>query len=262
EGMEAVQERVAAALDEWEQLPQRADPVLGRVYLVGAGPGDPQLITVRGARSLGLADVVAYDRLVSPALLDLAPPTSERIFVGKEAGKPHPSQAVINQLIMERARRGQVVVRLKGGDPFVFGRGGEEAVALADAGIPYEVVPGVTAAVAVPACAGIPLTQRGVARSFAVVTAHTRDGALPELPRADTLVVLMAVKPLRALVAALLAQGRPRTTPAAVIAAGTTPRQRVIVGALADIVERAATVESPALFIAGEVVRLGALLRP
>ncbi len=230
----------------------------GFVYLVGAGPGDPELITVRGARCLEQADVVVYDRLVNPALLNLARPEAERICVGKAAEKPSAPQEAINQLLVDRARAGKVVVRLKGGDPFVFGRGGEEALALADAGAPFEVVPGVTAAVAVPAIAGIPLTHRGVSRSFAVVTGHTRDGSLPDLPVADTLVVLMGVNPLNKILVALLAQGWPTATPAAIIAEGTTPRQRVVTGTLADLADLANGLEPPAVLVVGEVVRLRA----
>lgn len=230
----------------------------GFVYLVGAGPGDPDLITVRGARCLEQADVIIYDRLVNPALLNLARPEAERIRVGKAAGQPSAPQEAINQLLVGRARKGCVVVRLKGGDPFVFGRGGEEALALAGAGVPFEVVPGVTAAVAVPAVAGIPITHRGVARSFAVVTGHTRDGGLPDLPIADTLVVLMGVSPLKKIVAALLAQDWPAATPAAIIAEGTTPRQRVVTGTLADIADLANGLEPPAVLVVGEVVRLRA----
>ncbi len=228
----------------------------GFVYLVGAGPGDPELITVRGARCLEQADVVVYDRLVNAALLNLARPETERICVGKATERPSMPQEAINQLLVDRARKGCVVVRLKGGDPFVFGRGGEEALALADAGVSFEIVPGVTAAVAVPAVAGIPVTHRGVSRSFAVVTGRTRDGGLPDLPTADTLVVLMSVNPLKQIATALLAQGCPPTTPAAVIAEGTTPRQRVVTGTLADIADRANGLEPPAVLVVGEVVRL------
>ena len=145
----------------------------GRVVLVGAGPGDPELITVRGARELAAADVVVYDRLVAPALLDLVPPEAERIYVGKEPGRAAVPQREIERLLVDRALGGATVVRLKGGDPFVFGRGGEEVAACAFAGIPCEVVPGVSAAVAAPAAAGIPVTHRGMARSFAVVTGST-----------------------------------------------------------------------------------------
>ena len=151
----------------------------GIVYLVGAGPGDPKLITVRGAEILTLADVVVYDRLAAPELLDLARPNAERVYVGKEPGRPAMPQERIDALLVDRARTGAIVARLKGGDPFVFGRGGEEALACAHAGVPFEVVPGVTAAVAAPAAAGIPVTHRGVARSFAVVTASSRSRTRP-----------------------------------------------------------------------------------
>lgn len=228
----------------------------GIVYLVGAGPGDPELITLRGARCLVQADVIVYDRLVNPALLDLARPEAERVFVGKTLKKPSMPQEAINQLLVDRAREGKVVIRLKGGDPFVFGRGGEEALALAHEGVPFEVVPGVTAAVAVPAVVGIPITQRGVSRSFAVVTGHTCDGGLPNLPTADTLVVLMGVSPLKQIVTVLLTKGRPAATPAAVITEGTTPRQQIVTGTLADIGERANGLEPPAVLVVGEVVRL------
>ena len=162
----------------------------GRVVLVGAGPGDPELITLRGARVLAEADVVVYDRLVAPALLDLAPADAERIYVGKEPGRAPVPQREIERLLVVRAHDGAVVVRLKGGDPFVFGRGGEEAAACAAAGIPWEVVPGVSASVAAPAAAGIPVTHRGVARSFAVVTgstAHDDEADLSRVAGADTL---------------------------------------------------------------------------
>ena len=169
---------------------------VGTVSLVGAGPGDPKLITVRGAEALGSADVVVYDRLVSPSLLELAPPHAERIYVGKEPGRATTPQEDIDALLVERALGGATVVRLKGGDPFVFGRGGEEALACARAGVPFEVVPGVSSAIAAPAAVGIPVTHRGVARSFAVVTASTAHGDGVRLDRVatatDTLVLLMA----------------------------------------------------------------------
>ena len=169
----------------------------GRVVLVGAGPGDPDLITVKGAKALAQADVVVFDRLVAPALLDLAPPDVERVYVGKEPGRQAMRQEEIGSLLVRESSRGRVVVRLKGGDPFVFGRGGEELLACADAGVPVEVVPGITSAIAAPAAAGIPVTHRNVARSFAVVTgstAHAEDtGDLARMVTAtDTLVVLMA----------------------------------------------------------------------
>jgi uroporphyrinogen III methyltransferase/synthase len=242
----------------------------GKVYLVGAGPGDPGLLTVRGREVLEQAEVVVYDRLVAPELVALAPPTAERVYVGKAPGQHTRTQAEINALLVERARAGRQVVRLKGGDPFVFGRGGEEAEALAAAGLPFEVVPGVSAAIAVPAYAGIPVTHRALASSFAVATgqegparaaehvAYDRLGAA-----ADTLVLLMGVERLPALVAALRAGGRPPATPVAVIEAGTLPEQRTVVATLADVVEQvqAAGLRPPAVTIVGEVVRLRERLR-
>jgi uroporphyrinogen III methyltransferase/synthase len=237
----------------------------GRVYLVGAGPGDPGLMTVRGLEALHRADVVVYDRLVDPMVLDEAPPGALRIFAGKRAGAHCLPQAQINALLVEQARRGRVVVRLKGGDPFVFGRGGEEALALAAAGIPFEIVPGVSAAVAVPAYAGIPVTHRGLASSFAVVTGHEDPGkGGPGVDWArlatsvDTIVVLMGAKSMPRIAAALMAHGRPPDTPVALIRRGTTEAQETVVGTLADIVARgaAAGLTPPVLAVIGPVVSL------
>lgn len=252
----------------------------GTVYLVGAGPGDPGLLTVRGLELLQAADVVVYDRLGAPGLLDACRPDAERVFAGKGPQAHTLSQAEINALLVDRARAGRTVVRLKGGDPFVLGRGGEEALALAEAGIPFEVVPGVTSAVAVPAYAGIPLTHRGVARSFLVATGHEAPGAggpsgpsgapaargsaaggldWPALARAaDTLVFLMGLGRLAEIAARLVACGRPASTPAAVIHCGTTAEQRTVSGTLADIAARAeaAGLKNPAIAVVGEVVRL------
>lgn len=237
----------------------------GRVFLVGAGPGDPGLLSVRGLELLRAADVVVYDRLGVARLLKECRPDAELIPVGKARGHHTLPQEEINRLLVDKARTGRTVVRLKGGDPFVFSRGGEEAEALAEAGVAFEVVPGVTSAIAVPAYAGIPVTRRGLASSFAVVTGH--DG--PDDPgnpvdwgtlatAADTLVILMGLAHLPAIATRLVAGGRPADTPAAVIGAGTTGAQRVVVGTLADIAIRAAAigVESPALTVVGEVVRL------
>ncbi len=251
----------------------------GFVYLVGAGPGDPGLITVRAIEALGRADVVVADRLVADEIIArYAPRTAEVITrparrdglgPSGEAGGAKRSvvhdQEEINVLLVERARRGQVVVRLKGGDPFVFGRGGEEAEALVDAGVPFVIVPGVTAAVAAPAYAGIPLTHRGLAGAVAFATGHETDdkegGAIAwnELSHAAaTLVLYMSVSRLDAVMARLVAAGRAPTEPVAVVERGTTPRQRVIVGTIADIAARAraADVQPPALTVVGEVVRL------
>ena len=231
----------------------------GRVFLVGAGPGDPGLITVKGLACLNQAEVVLYDRLVSPELLAEAPATAELIDVGKEPARHRRSQAEINALLVEKARAGKTVVRLKGGDPFVFGRGGEECQALAEAGIPFEVVPGVTSAVAAPAYAGIPVTHREVAAAFTVLTGHTADDTAIDwrsVPRHGTLVFLMGVKHLPEIVGQLTALGRPLGTPAAIIERGTLPAQRVIEGTLADIVSRAWDVQPPATLVVGEVVKL------
>lgn len=234
----------------------------GTVYLVGAGPGDPDLLTVRGLNLLHRAQIVVYDQLVNPALLEEVSPPTIKIYVGKQAGRHCIAQEEINRLLVQYARRGYQVVRLKGGDPFVFGRGGEEAEALADAGIPFEIVPGVSSAVAVPAYAGIPLTHRKLASSFAVVTGHEarklQDSVdWPKLATAvDTLVILMGLGNLPVIVPKLIAHGRAPQTPAAVIRWGTTAAQEIVTGTLADIVERSAHLEPPALIVVGDVVAL------
>ena len=237
----------------------------GRVYLVGAGPGDPGLLTVRGLEILRTADVVVYDRLVNPALLDEAPPAALRLFAGKRAGGRCVSQEEINTQLVEQARVGRSVVRLKGGDPFVFGRGGEEALALAEAGIAFEVVPGVSAAVAVPAYAGIPVTHRGLSSSFAVVTGHedpAKDHADVDWGRlataVDTLVVLMGAAGLPRIAAELVGHGRSPGTPVALIRWGTTEAQELSVSTLGAVATHARTagVAPPMLAIIGEVVRL------
>jgi len=240
---------------------------VGRVYLVGAGPGDPKLITARGLEVLRRADVVVYDRLVSQALLDEAPTDAELVYAGKAPGGHCIPQEGINALLVHEAQLGKTVVRLKGGDPFVFGRGVEEALACADAGVPWEVVPGVSSVVGVTARALIPLTTRGYGGSFAVATAHrAADGADPldwaALARMDTLVVLMGVERLDEVVARLGEHGRAPETPIALVENGTLPNERVVVGTLGDIVERAkrALVRPPAVIVVGEVVRLRAAL--
>jgi len=240
----------------------------GSVAIVGAGPGDPGLITVRGLDLLRRADVVVYDRLVNPKLLDEAPPTARLVFAGKACGAHTLSQREINALLIAEARAGRRVVRLKGGDAFVFGRGGEEALALAEAGVAFEVVPGVTSAVAVPAAAGIPLTHRGVASSFAVVTGHGEAGGAPRVDWSrmahgiDTLVVLMGLANLRAIAETLIAHGRDPATPAALIERGTTEAQRTIVTTLAELPDAAAAarLESPVVTVIGPVVSLSSLL--
>jgi uroporphyrin-III C-methyltransferase len=241
--------------------------VTGRVVLVGAGPGDPELITVRGARELAAADVVVYDRLVAPALLDLVPPEAERIYVGKEPGRAAVPQREIERSLVDRALGGATVVRLKGGDPFVFGRGGEEVAACVAAGIPCEVVPGVSAAVAAPAAARIPVTHRGAARSFAVVTgstAHDDEVDLSRVAGADTLVVLMAAGRLTETCAELIAAGRHSDEPAAIVQWAWTPEQRSLVGTLADLplLAEAASIGPPATLVVGAVAALAETLDP
>ena len=234
---------------------------MGKVYLVGAGPGDPGLLTVRGLELLRAAPVLVYDQLVSSAILAEAR-AGIKIYVGKESGKHCIAQEEINRVLIDYARRGEDVVRLKGGDPFVFGRGGEEAAALADAGIPFEIVPGVSSAIAVPAYAGIPLTQRNYASSFAVVTGHpARDAKSTSdwvklASVVDTLVILMGIKNLPRIVAEMLRGGISPHTPVAVIRWGTTDAQESVIGKLDNITERAACIESPAVIVVGKVVEL------
>jgi uroporphyrin-III C-methyltransferase len=236
--------------------------VSGKVFLVGAGPGDPGLITYKGLQALRRCDVVVYDRLVAPELLDETPAGTRRVYAGKRPGAPAMSQERINDLLILFAASGEVVVRLKGGDPFVFGRGGEEAIALARAGVSFEVVPGVTSAVAVPAYAGIPVTHRGVASSFAVITGHQASSGTvrwKELAGAvDTLVLLMGVASLRATTEALIDAGRDPQEPAAVVEWGATERQRTLLGDLASIsdIAEAGRIESPATTVIGHVALL------
>ncbi len=232
---------------------------LTRVYLVGGGPGDPGLLTRRGADCLASADVVLYDRLSNPTLLELAPPEAEHIYVGKRPDHHPVPQDSINQLIVMHAQAGKTVVRLHGGDPFVFGRGGEEAEALNAAGIPFEVVPGITSAIAVPAYAGIPVTHRDYASSFAVITGHRRAEVaedLPSFPDAETLIFLMPVRNLEKIVGRLLENGRSPQTPAALIHRGTQPQQKTVIGTLSTILEKAKAIQPPSVFIVGDVVQL------
>ena len=247
--------------------PPPAPPVPGRVVLVGTGPGDPELLTLRAARLLQQADIALYDNLVSPAVLALLPASAERLYVGKRRNRHALGQDDINQRMVELARQGRQVLRLKGGDPFIFGRGGEELEYLARAGIACEVVPGITAAVGVAAYAGIALTHRQLAQSCTFVTGHLQDGSMaldwPLLARArQTVVVYMGLLGLPLLCAKLIEHGRAADTPAAIIQQGTTPDQRVLVGTLADLPARVAAdpLHAPTLIIIGEVVRLRAVL--
>ena len=241
----------------------------GRVALVGAGCGRADLITVRGLRLLQQCRAVVYDDLIDTALLDTAPAGAERIYVGKRSGRHSAPQAEINAALIALAQRGGLTVRLKGGDPYVFGRGGEEALALQRAGIPFEVVPGITAAIAVPAEAGIPVTHRGVSRAVHIITAHTQDET-PDFSRwaalaADgTLVFLMGLQRLPQIAAGLLAGGLPPQTPAAVLSGGNAPHPaavRVTLGEITDAA-RAAGVEAPAVIIVGDVAGMELLNFP
>lgn len=237
----------------------------GVVYLVGGGPGDPGLITLRGVACLQQADLVLYDRLINPQLLRHARPYAEVVYVGKAAGGQALTQQEINDLLVQRAKAGDTVVRLKGGDPFVFGRGGEEALALAKAGIPFEVVPGISSAIAAPAYAGVPVTHRGLASSFAVITGH-EDPTKPDssirwehlATGVDTLIFLMGVENLSLIVQQLIAHGRAPETPVALVRWGTWPRQETLTGTLANIQEvlKGRTFGPPAATIVGPTVAL------
>ena len=237
----------------------------GIVHLVGAGPGDPGLLTVRAVELIAEADVVLYDRLIPPEALAHARPDAELVYVGKEGEGPQVPQADTHALLLEHARAGRRVVRLKGGDPFVFGRGGEEALVLSEAGVPFEVVPGVTAGVAAPAYAGIPVTHRDTASAVAFVTGH-EDPAKPEtgldwpaLARfPGTLVFYMGVRTLPRIAERLVAGGRPETEPVAVVERGTLPGQRTLLATLRDVADRAAQerIRAPAITLVGPVARL------
>jgi uroporphyrinogen III methyltransferase / synthase len=241
--------------------------VSGRVYLVGAGPGDPGLLTARALELIATADVILYDRLIPSTALDGARADAELLFVGKEGGGPSVPQERTQALMIERAQAGRTLVRLKGGDPFVFGRGGEEALALRAAGIAFEVVPGVSAGVAASAYAGIPVTHRGLASAVALVTGHTREDGGEEETAVDwpalasfpgTLVFYMGVRQLAHIAASLIAAGRDGAEPAAVIEAGTLPRQRTVTGTLETIAEtvRLEGIRPPSITVVGAVAAL------
>lgn len=238
----------------------------GCVYLVGAGPGDPDLLTVRAMRVLASAEVVVTDRLVSPAILALSPANAQRVFVGKESGHHMLPQAEINDLLVRLAGSGRRVVRLKGGDPFIFGRGAEEALHLAQAGIPFEVVPGITAAAGCTAMAGIPLTHRDLANSVRLITGHARDDKQLDLDwdkLADpdcTLVFYMGLANAPLISERLIAAGLPPDTPAAAIESGTTPDQRRHLTNLASLPTVAAACQPPTLLVVGRVVSLAPAL--
>lgn len=235
----------------------------GKAYLIGAGPGRADLITARGLSLIRQADVIIYDRLISPELLDEAP-QAEKIFAGKNSGHHAIPQEEINALLVEKVRQGKCVARLKGGDPFVFGRGGEEALALMEAGLPFEIVPGVSSAIAAPAYAGIPVTHRGIATSFAVVTGHESPDKLEtttnwrDLSKIHTLVILMGIENFGRISQILMEAGRDPNTPAAAIRQGTTSHQRLAVATLSTLAEviEAQDITSPAVIVIGDVVTL------
>jgi uroporphyrinogen III methyltransferase/synthase len=240
----------------------------GKVYLLGAGPGNPDLITVRGLACLRRADVVIYDRLVSRSLLAETPPNCERIYSGKEGGGPHAMiQEAISQLLVERALAGKTVCRLKGGDPFVFGRGGEEAEILRQAGVPYEIIPGVTSGVGALAYAGIPVTHRGLASAVAFVTGHEAAELSAGVDWAGlasssvTLVCYMGLGRLNEVRDELVQNGRPPDTPAAVIHWGTKAEQQVVTAPLSELPERASGMRQPALIVIGQVVAMREIIR-
>ena len=234
----------------------------GKVYLTGAGPGDVELLTLKAARVIKEADVIIYDRLANPEILKMAKDGCRFVYVGKEDGKHTLPQDQINEVIYQEALKSDVVCRLKGGDPFVFGRGGEEGAYLHERGVEFEVIPGITSAISVPAYAGIPVTHRGVAVSFRVVTGHeTPNKEASQIPwqnfkTDDTIVFLMGLHNLRNIASKLIEIGKPSDFPVAVISKGTTPEQKVVIGTLADIATKAKGLPTPALIVVGKVVEL------
>jgi uroporphyrin-III C-methyltransferase len=235
----------------------------GKIYLVGAGPGDPDLLTVKALRVLGRCDVVLYDRLVGKGILNLIDPSAEKLDVGKHEGQQHVIQENIFRLLLEHACAGKTVVRLKGGDPLVFGRGAEEWALAISSGVDVELVPGISSAIAVPGLAGIPLTFRNVSRSFVVITGRSGDNTEPDWSRyvgIDTLIILMGVKTRVAIANGLIAAGRSRDEPVAFVERGASLDERVIVGTLGEVAAGDVEVTSHAVFIVGEVVRISEML--
>jgi len=233
----------------------------GLVYLVGAGPGDPDLVTLKAVKALGKADVVVYDRLSNPELLSYASEKAEHIYVGKKPGKPSAKQKQINAILISKARAGKTIVRLKGGDPFIFGRGGEECLALKNANITYQVVPGISSSLSVPAYAGIPLTHRSVSRSVTIVTGHTVgknsvDQDWNALSKSETLVILMGMRNMGIITSRLLDEGMESDTPAAVIQNGTHANQQSVTGILSTITQKAEGLSSPGIIVIGETAKL------
>lgn len=239
--------------------------VLGKVYLVGAGPGDPKLLTIKAMELLSKADVVVYDRLIGKSILKFASKTASKIYVGKRSGIHAVPQERINELLIANAMEGKIVVRLKGGDPFLFGRGGEEAEKLRDNNVPFEIVPGITSAVTAPMYAGIPLTHREYASSVAIVTGHRASDSDKTVEwsklakTVDTVVILMGVESLETIVSKLIAGGVDPSKPVAIIQQGTTKAQKSVIGKLGDIVVEARrnNVKPPAVVVIGRVAELG-----
>lgn len=242
----------------------------GKVYLTGAGPGDPELLTVKARRTIRKADVVLYDRLVNEEILKEAKKGAKLVYVGKEDGRHTMPQDEINSLLYEFAKENEIVVRLKGGDPLVFGRGGEEAMYLAERGVSFEFIPGITSAIAVPAYAGIPVTQRGVNTSFRILTGH--QAACPKcgkdhgfdpgiLRENETLVILMGLHGLKEITESLIKNGVEPSTPCAVIENGTTKNQKCVVSTVSEIVKASEGMGSPAIIVVGETVALRDKLR-
>jgi len=235
---------------------------MSRVYLTGAGPGDIELLTMKAHRVITEADVIIYDRLANPEILEMAKDGCEFVYVGKEDGRHTLPQDEINEVIYQNALKYKVVVRLKGGDPFVFGRGGEEGAYLKERGVNFEIIPGITSAISVPAYAGIPVTHRGVAVSFRVVTGHEspkkKESQIPweNFKTNDTIIFLMGLHNLQKISSKLIEIGKPKDFPCAVISKGTTQEQQVIVGTLENIVQKAQNLPTPALIVVGEVVKL------
>lgn len=235
---------------------------MGKVFLVGAGPGDPDLITVKGVKAIEQADVILYDRLVNQSLLDYASSETKLVYCGKHPNHHSLPQEEINDLLVDLAQNGNTVTRLKGGDPFIFGRGGEEAEQLAAADIQYEIVPGITSGVAAPAYAGIPVTHRDYSSSVAFVTGVIKDSVDADdywrslVHGPDTLCIYMGVKKLPDICSLLLKHGKNEDTPVALVHYGTTDNQQTVTGTLTDIVNRAEGIKNPAMIIVGEVVKL------
>lgn len=231
--------------------------------MVGAGPGDPDLLTVKALRVLGRCDVVLYDRLVGKEILDLIDPAAEKFDVGKHEGQQQMVQENIFRLLLEHARAGKIVVRLKGGDPLVFGRGAEEWALAINSGVDVELIPGISSAIAIPGLAGIPLTFRNVSRSFAVVTGRSGDNTEPDWTRftgIDTLIILMGVRTRAAIATGLIAAGRNRDEPVAFVERGASLDERIIISTLGDVAAGHVEVNGHAVFVVGEVVRIREML--